>query len=157
MKNMEFVLDTDASGHRIGAVLSQVQYGTEKVIAYYSRVLSKSERNYCVTRRELLAIVDSLKSFHHYLYQQKFIIRTDHQSLKWLLSFKNLDGQLARWIERIQQYHFEIVYRNGNANKNADGLSRRPCNGSSCHYCIRVKSKEAIKDKEVMRRITFGN
>lgn len=63
----EFVLDTDASGFGIGAVLSQVQQGQEKVIAYFSRTLSKTERNYCVTRRELLAIVVSLKTFHHYL------------------------------------------------------------------------------------------
>jgi len=56
----QFILDTDASNHGIGAVLSQVQGGTEKVIAYFSRVLNKAEKNYCVTRRELLAIVDSL-------------------------------------------------------------------------------------------------
>ncbi|KAL0128556.1 hypothetical protein PUN28_003711 [Cardiocondyla obscurior] len=56
-------LDTDASGIGIGAVLSQKQGDEEKVIAYFSQVLSKSERNYCVTRRELLAIVDAVKSF----------------------------------------------------------------------------------------------
>jgi len=59
----EFILDTDASNIGIGAVLSQKQEGKEKVIAYYSRILSKSERNYCVTHRELLAIVNSLKFF----------------------------------------------------------------------------------------------
>jgi len=73
-----FILDTDASNHGIGAVLSQKQEGTEKVIAYFNRVLNKSERNYCVTRRELLAIVESLKSFHHYLYRSRFVVRTDH-------------------------------------------------------------------------------
>lgn len=78
----EFVLDTDASNHGIGAVLSQVQDGLERVIAYFSRVLTKTEKNYCVTRRELLAIVESIKSFHHYLYGRKFLIRTDHISLR---------------------------------------------------------------------------
>ena len=72
----QFVLDTDASNHGIGAVLSQLQGGKEKVIAYFSRVFSKAERNYCVTRRELLAVVDSVKSFHHYLYGRKFLLRT---------------------------------------------------------------------------------
>jgi len=52
-------------------VLSQKQGGEEKIIAYFSRVLNKSERNYCVTRRELLATVSSIKSFHHYLYGRK--------------------------------------------------------------------------------------
>jgi len=70
----EFVLDTDASNIGVGAVLSQVQEGEERVIAYFSRVLSKTERNYCVTRRELLAIVNSVKFFHHYLYGRKFLI-----------------------------------------------------------------------------------
>lgn len=98
----EFVLDTDASNHGIGAVLSQIQNGSEKVIAYFSRVLSKTEKNYCVTRRELLAMVESMKSFHHYLYGRKFLIRTDHISLRWLMSFKDLEGQLARWMERLQ-------------------------------------------------------
>jgi len=88
----KFILDTDASGHGIGAVLSQEQEGTEKVIAYFSRVLSKVERNYCVTRRELLAMVKSIKHFHHYLYGRRFLIRTDHASLRWLMSFKDLEG-----------------------------------------------------------------
>jgi len=67
-KEGKFILDTDASGHGIGAVLSQEQEGTEKVIAYFSRVLSKAKRNYCVTRRELLAMVQWIKYFHYYLY-----------------------------------------------------------------------------------------
>ncbi|KAL6421145.1 hypothetical protein ACFW04_013963 [Cataglyphis niger] len=63
-KDNDLFLDTDASNYRIGMVSSQIQDEVEKIITYYSRVLNKSERNYCVTRRELLAIVDSLKSFH---------------------------------------------------------------------------------------------
>jgi len=59
-KEGKFILDTDVSGHGIGAVLSQEQEGIEKVIAYFSRVLSKAERNYCVTHRELLAMVQSI-------------------------------------------------------------------------------------------------
>jgi len=88
----EFILDTDASNIGIGAVLSQKQEGKEKVIAYYSRILNKSERNYCVTRCELLAIVNSLKFFRHYLLGRKVLIRTDHVSLKWLMSFRELEG-----------------------------------------------------------------
>ena len=64
----DFILDTDASGDGIGAVLSQVQDGEEKVLAYASRKLSNPERNYCVTRRELLAVVVYLKNFKQYLH-----------------------------------------------------------------------------------------
>jgi len=73
--NGEFVLDTDASDQTIGAVLSQVQDGTEKVIAYASRSLDKREINYCITRKELLSIVYSLKYFKQYLMGRRFKIR----------------------------------------------------------------------------------
>ena len=60
---------------------------------------------------------------HHYLYGQ-FLIHTDHVSLKWLISFKNLEDQLARWMERLQEYDFEIIYRKDLLHKNSNGLSR---------------------------------
>ena len=96
-----FVLDTDASDKAIGAVLSQVQDGKERVVAYGSFVLSTAQRNYCVTRRELLVFT---KHFRHYLLGNKFKVRTDHNSLIWLMRFKNIEGQLARWIEELQNY-----------------------------------------------------
>jgi len=68
----------------------------------------------------LLAVVDSLKSFRHYLLGRKFMIRTDHVSLKWLMSFKDLEGQLARWLERLQEFEFEIVHRKEQSHKNAE-------------------------------------
>jgi len=133
-------------------VLSQKQGGTEKVIAYFSQVLNNSETNYCVTRRELLAIVEFLKSFHHYLYGSRFVVRIDHISLRWLMSFKNLEEQLARWLERIQQYDFEIIYRGDKSHGNADRLSRRPCVEMSCSYC----NKTELKEKEKIARIILG-
>ena len=129
-----FVLDTDASSCSIGGVLSQVQEGQEHVIAYFSRSLSSAERNYCVTRRELLGIVDSMKHFHHYLYGKHFVMRTDHAALQWLKSLKEPEGQLARWIARADQYDYDIQYRPGRVHCNADALSRRPCQ-SSCKHC----------------------
>jgi hypothetical protein len=77
-----FIVDTDASNDGIGGVLSQEINGQEKVIAYYSKVLSKPERNYCVTRKELLAIMESVKHFHKYLYGLASHIRTDHGALR---------------------------------------------------------------------------
>ncbi|GBM79164.1 Retrovirus-related Pol polyprotein from transposon 297, partial [Araneus ventricosus] len=109
----DFILDTDASNEGIGAVLSQNIGNEERVIAYFSKSLGKPERNYCVTRKELLAIVKSIEHFHHYLYGQKFLLRTDHASLRWLLNFKEPEGQIARWIQRLQEYDFEIQHRKG--------------------------------------------
>ena len=97
----EFVLDTDASGAGIGAVLSQIQNGEEKVIAYASKSLSKAQRNYCTTYRELLAVVTFVKGFKHYLWGRKFLIRTDHASLTWLLNFKEPEGMISRWLATL--------------------------------------------------------
>ena len=102
--------------------------------------MSKSERNYCVTRRELLAIVEAIKHFHTYLYGVKFTIRTDHGSLRWLLNFKNLEGQLCRWAELLATYNCTIEHRAGKLHGNADALSRRPCQG--CKYCDRIECRE---------------
>jgi hypothetical protein len=98
-----FIVDTDASNVGIGGVLLQVHNGQERVIAYYSNMLNKAERNYCVTRRDLLAIVMTLEHFHKYLYRKEFHLLTGHSALTWLLSFKNLEGQTARWIQRLQE------------------------------------------------------
>ncbi|GFU89540.1 hypothetical protein TNCV_4803021 [Trichonephila clavipes] len=92
----QFTLDTDASYESIGAVLSQEIDGQERVIAYFSKCLSRPERNYCVTRKELLAIVKSMEHFHPYLYGRRFLLRTEHASLTWLLNFKIPEGQIAR-------------------------------------------------------------
>ena len=118
------ILDCDASNLGIGAVLSQVQDDEEKVLAYASKTLGKAEKNYCVTRREMLAIVAFVKQFHHYLYGAKFLVRTDHAALYWLLRKKDPEGQMARWISFLQSYDLEIQHRPGKRHQNADALSR---------------------------------
>ena len=80
-----FILDTDASSVGLGAVLSQVQDGVEKIVAYYSRVLNSIERKYCVTRRELLAVVKAVDHFHHYLYGGHFIVQIMDLCVGWWL------------------------------------------------------------------------
>ncbi|GFV08228.1 retrovirus-related Pol polyprotein from transposon 412 [Trichonephila clavipes] len=135
-----FILDTDASNESVGAVLSQEIDGQERVVAYWSKCLSKPERNYCVTLKELLAIVKAIEHFHHYLYGQKFLLRTDHASLTWLMNFRNTEGQVARWIQRLNEYYFDIRHRKGSSHGNADALSRRPC-PENCRHCSRVETK----------------
>ena len=142
----QFILDTDASLVGLGAVLSQIQNGQEKVISYYSRAFSRAEKQYCVTRRELLAIISSLKHFHHYLYGRKILIRSDHGALRWLLNFKNPEGQMARWFEVLASYDFVIMHRLGRNHGNADALSRRPCVSHQCSHCERVEKNQEPRE-----------
>ena len=145
--DQEFILDTDASAYGIGAVLSQVQEGQERVIAYASRSLSKPERRYCVTRREMLAVVHFAKYFRHYLYGRKFTIRTDHGALRWLTNFQDPQGQVARWLEVLGTYDFEIQHRAGIRHNNADALSRGPC-----RQCGREGVCQVAKPAKVLTR-----
>ena len=120
-----FILDTDASDFGIGAVLSQVDDdGQERVVAYASRTLSKAERNYSVTRKELLAMVTFISHFRQYLLGRTFTLRTDHSSLTWLRNFKQPEGQLARWLEKLEEFSFTVQHRPGQKHNNADSLSR---------------------------------
>ena len=120
----EFILDTDASGTAIGAVLSQIQDGRERVIAYGSKILGKAERNYCVTDRELLAVKYFVEYYKHYLLGRTFRVRSDHQALKWLFSLREPKNRIARWIEILSAYHFMVEYRPGKKHGNADAMSR---------------------------------
>ncbi|KAK3099399.1 hypothetical protein FSP39_003829 [Pinctada imbricata] len=133
-----FVLDTDASDTGIGAVLSQIQDGEEKVISYASKTLNRSQERYCTTYKELLAVVSFVKTFRHYLWGRKFIVRTDHASLVWLRRFKNPEGVVARWIAFLETYDFEIQHRKGSLHTNADSLSRvkyARCKRTDCPSC----------------------
>ena len=136
-----FVLDTDASDTGLGAVLSQEQDGQEKVLMYLSRSLKKEERGYCVTRKELLAIVYAVQQCKQYLLGREFLIRTDHGSLTWLMNFKEPQGQVARWIEVLSAYNYQIQHRPGRKHQNADALSRDPCG-----QCGKIDWKQAKID-----------
>jgi hypothetical protein len=151
----KFIVDTDASNIGIGGVLFQVQDGKERVIAYYSKTLSRAEGNYCVTRRELLAIVRMLEHFHKYLYGQEFRLRTDHSVLTWLMTFKNLEGQAARWIQRLQEYNFTSEHRQGRKHNNTDALSRRPCQ-EECTHCHKVEARADVKQIRAITVVAGG-
>ena len=122
-----FMLDTDASDVGIGAVLSQVQGGEERVIAYGSRVLTKAERNYCVTRRELLAVVHFTNHYRHFLLGRRFTVRTDNSAVRNMnaMAYEPV-GQIARWLEKLQSFDFVAEHRPGRQHSNADGMSRPP-------------------------------
>ena len=143
----KFYLSTDASDDGIGAVLEQDQKqpdGTTKrvVIAYASKSLSRSQRKYCATNRELLAVIWAVENFRYYLLGRHFNVITDHASLVWLRNFKNPEGMVARWLQRLSPYDFTISHRAGKIHENADGLSRqrcRPCKRPGCSDCKIIK------------------
>ena len=122
-----------------GAVLSQVIDEKEHPVAYFSRTLSQPEKQYSVTRKELLAVVQAVKHFHSYLYSRDFLVRTDHASLQCLLNFKALEAQLARWMQKLGECDFK--HRKGSEHGNTDALSRRPCAKQSCSYCEKAEVK----------------
>ncbi|GBC41197.2 enzymatic polyprotein, putative [Rhizophagus irregularis DAOM 181602=DAOM 197198] len=94
----EFILITDASGERLGAVLSQKnEENKEFVIAYASRSLVGAEKNYAITELECLAIFWGIKYFHKFLAGRKFTVITDHSALKGLMNAKVPTGRRARW------------------------------------------------------------
>ena len=109
-----------------------MQDGEERVISFFSKCLSRVERQYFRTRKELLAIVTVVKHSDHYLIAQEFKIRTDHGSLKWLMRFKNCEGQITLWIETLSAYNFAIVHRAGRVHTNADSMSCRPYYSDKC-------------------------
>ena len=121
----EFVIKTDASGVGIGAVLTQVQSGKERVIAYGSRKLNKAEQSYSVPEREALAVVWGVNHFRQFLYGRHFTIITDHQPLTYLRTMKDPKGKFARWLNELSTYEFDVRYKPGKNHGDADALSRR--------------------------------
>ena len=117
---------SDASSHGLGAVLMQAGAdGRLQPVAYHSRKLTPAERNYPTREQELLAVVDSLKAWRHYLLGTRFQLLTDHASLQYLNSQPHLSGRLFRWAQFLGEYDFAIAHVPGNRNTVADALSRR--------------------------------
>jgi hypothetical protein len=120
----KFVAYSDASLKGLGCILMQ----QDKVIAYASRQLKNHERNYPTHDLELAAIVFALKIWRHHLYREQVEIYTDHQSLKYIFSQKELNMRQRRWLELLKDYNCYILYHPGKANVVADILSRKSQN-----------------------------
>ena len=99
-----FILDMDASDVAVGRQLLQVQGDKIRPIAFASKRLTPSQGKDCTTCKELLALITFTRQFRHYLLGRRFLPRTDHSSLARLMRFKDIEGQLARWLEELAQF-----------------------------------------------------
>ena len=129
----ESELIVDASPVGLSAILTQKPPGENapsKIIAYASRALTQTEQRYCQTEKKALAIVWGIEYFHLYLYGAPFTLYTDHKALELIFAnpLSKPPARIERWLLRLQEYDFNVLYTAGNKNP-ADFLSRHPTEG----------------------------
>ncbi len=122
---LPYSVDTDASAYGIGCALFQTHPdGTRKPIGFWSRSLTDAERNYSTPERECLGVVWALKTLRAYLLYETFIVHSDQAALRWLMEIQEPSGRLMRWRLRLSEYDFQVMYKQGHLNTQADALSR---------------------------------
>src|SRR6266496_262718 len=120
--------------------------------------LIKCEIRYCITRKELAALIFGLKHYRQYLLGRKFRVRSDHAALRYLRSATELIGQQGRWLATLEEFDFKLEHRAGLLHGNADSMSRKtPCEeaGGQCPQCSKWKpkgeSESDIEDEDFTR------
>ena len=119
--NDVFTIETDASGEGIGVVLTQ----QGKPMAYMSRALGMTKKSWSTYAKEMLAIVEAIRTWRPYLLGHKFFIQTDQRSLKYFLEQRIATPEQQKWVAKLLGYDYKIKYRPGRENFVADALSRK--------------------------------
>ena len=122
--SVPFLLYTDASNVRLGAIPAQQQDGKERIICCPSRTISKFEQNYSTMKKECLAVVWGIKNFCNYLVANHFKVYTDNYSLQWLRSMQHESTLLHHWAAQLEDYDFEVLHLPGKSQGHVDALSR---------------------------------
>ena len=130
---LETILETDASDYVVSGILCQhhpdpakpESHGTSHPVAFLSEKMSPAECNYGIDDKELLAIIVCLEKWHMYLHGVPFLIYTDHHNLQNFRTKALFNRRQARWAGLLAQYEFQIQFRPGKANGQADALTRR--------------------------------
>ena len=150
-----FHIATDASNTGISAVCYQKYDNKRHIISFMARALTKSERKYMVTKKELLAVVFALKKFHKYLWGNEFTLYTDHKALIYIHTQKHLNNMLTNWYDTIFNYNFDVVHIPGKQNGLPDSLSRLFHPGvddSSEGGKVETENKESEQDTDAYNR-----
>ena len=129
---LPYSVDTDDSDHQVGAALFQIYPdGSRKPIGYWSRSLIPAEKNYSNSERECLAVVWALATLRPYLQGEDFIVHSDHAALRWLMDIEEPSGRLMCWRLRLSELDFQVEYKKGKLNTQADALSRLATDGET--------------------------
>src|SRR3954470_16983390 len=120
-----FMIECDASEGALGAILSQKQEDKWRLVAFLSKALNPTERNYKIYNKELLAIITTFDKWRQYLIGSKEIeVFTYHQNLTYFRKLQKLNRRQARWVMEIAQFNFVLKHQPGHLNSKVDLLSR---------------------------------
>ena len=153
--NEPFIIESDASGDSIGAILSQ----QGRPIAFMSRALGTTKWSWSTYAREMLAIIQAIQTWRPYFLGRKFYIHIDQRSLKYLLEQRITTLEQQKWVAKLLGYDYEITYKPGRVNTAADALSR--VSGSPCLDALFVSQtplwdiiKTEARDHPYMQKIS---
>ena len=148
-----YAIETDASDRQIGCVLQQADdQGVWHPLGYWSRQLNAAECRYSATEKEALAIVWAVTQLRPYVERTRFVVRTDHSSLQWLLNISGDNARLVRWRLRLSEFTFDIQYKPGKVNQVADALSRMKTTGGDETVLDLEVPCLSVEDAPVVRR-----
>jgi ribonuclease HI len=152
MEPVGYGVYTDASKKGLGCVLMQKR----RVVAYVSRQLKDQEKNYPTHDLELGAVVYAMKIWRHYLYGEECEIHTDHQSLKYIFTQRDLNMRQCRWFELLKDYDSKMFYHPTKANVVADALSRKSSDGETDSEVLMEQLSQQFSIVQIDEVLTGG-